>query len=185
MASTTLVPTSVTDTSANLSTSTITDVDNTIASADGNTNNSVTNGWTNGPGTGSAFSYTMSNLPGDFGTVNTVQVRVRWRVNQTDQSSDTWGCTWDVQGTNAPASTASIDSTGGTTFINSGDGSPVASSASESDINGWTVRVWQDSWSQNMSPDGYALQIDEVEVIVDYNAAAAAGPNLLTLLGSG
>jgi hypothetical protein len=176
MATFTMVPTAISDPQANVDSGAATDIDNTIAGADdGALVVSTNNAWTNGPGTGSAFILTMSDAPGDFGSVNTVQFRTRAEVPATGEG-DTTTYICDVSGTNAPTATASWDDTDdGGGFSNRGAGSPVASTASESEINAWTVRVYQNAYNQDMGPDGLLLNVSEVEIIVDYDVAAG-GP---------
>jgi hypothetical protein len=185
MASTTLVPTAITDTDANVASGAATDIDNTIASAnDSALVASTADQWTNAPGT---VTFTMSDLPGDFGSVNTVQFRVRAQfVNP--GSGDQAQYDFAVAGTNAPATTASWDETdAGAGFANRGAGSPVSSSASEADINGWTV-TWQQPAAQYVKDkgfDGLNLDISEIEIIVDYDAAAPSTGSSITVLGVG
>lgn len=178
MPTTTLVPTGTTDSNSNILTGVYTDIDNTIASASGTTLDSVTNQWTGGPGTGSAFTFTMSDLPAEATSINTVQFRVRAR--QTGQDSDielrdivVYKC--DVQGTNAPSTVATFGDS--TSLENRGDASPASSSASVTDVNGWTVRVYQSTFTQISTADGQNLEIDEIEIAVDYNTAPPSPPS--------
>lgn len=176
MATTTLVPTSVSDPQANISSGAVTDVDNTIAGADdGALIASVANNWAPGVGTGSAFTFTMQDVPADFGSINTVQFRIRGR-RQGTSGGDTWGVTGDVTGANAPTATAVWTQADGTAFANRGAGSPVSSSASAADINGWQVRVYQHQWTQDKGKDGMFFDLSEVEIILDYNVAAVVPP---------
>jgi len=180
MAVVTLVPTSVSDPQTNIDSGTFTDIDNTIAAADdGALVVSTNNAWTNGPGTGSAFTFGLTDLPGDFGSINTAQFRTRAEVPATGEG-DTTTYICDVSGTNAPTATASWDDTDdGAGFSNRGAGSPVSNSASESEINAWIFRVYQNAYNQDMGPDGLLLNVSEMEIIIDYDVAAAAGHGLL------
>ena len=99
----TLVPTSLTDANSNVAFGGFANIDETIASADGFTLNSVINAWTGTAGTGTAFSFGMSDLPAEATSINTVQFRVRARVTSDLGGVDdlvTYTC--DVSGTNAP-----------------------------------------------------------------------------------
>lgn len=176
MPTATLVPTALTDTNLNVATGAYTDVDETIASADGSTINSVTDEWTGGSGTGSAFSFTMSDLPAAADSINTVQFRVRAKVSGGYSNDDvTWRC--DVSGTNAPTTKAQwVAEDDGAGFENRGASTPVTSAASVADVNGWTVRVYQSVFLELTPVDGLYLQIDAVEIIVDYNEAAPEPP---------
>lgn len=178
MPTATLVPTALTDTNSNVAAGAYTDIDETIASADGTTLDSVTNQWTGGPGTGSAFSFTMSDLPAAADSVNTVQFRVRARVTGTAQTDDAaYVC--DVQGTNAPSTTATWAAPDeiGDGLENKGATSGVTTSASVTDVNGWTVRVYQSGYVDNSDPGAYNLEIDCVEIIVDYNESPPTPPS--------
>ena len=185
MATTTLVPTAISDPDLNIASGAATDIDNTIASAnDAALVATIDDQFNNQPGT---VTFTMSNVPGDFDTVNTVQFRVRARfVNP--GSGDQAQYDFAVSGTNAPSTTASWDETdAGAGFANRGAGSPVSSSASGANIDGWTVTLQQPAaqYTKDKGFDGLNLDISEIEIIVDYNASAATGPNTLTLLGVG
>lgn len=166
MASVILVPTGITDTGVNIGSGAATDIDNTIASADdGALVVTIADQFNAG-----VVTFAMSDLPGDFDSVNTVQFRVRGRfVNP--GSGDQADYQFDVQGTNAPATTALwSEADAGAGFANRGAGSPVASSASESDINGWTVRLQQLNYLKDKGPDGLYFDTSEIEIAVDYNA---------------
>ena len=181
MATVTLVPTSLTDANSNVAAGAYTDIDETIASADGTTLDSVTNGWTGGPGTGSTFSFGMSDLPADAVSVNTVQFRVRARVTRTgggglEDDDVTYKC--DVSGVNAPTTTAQWTNTdAGAGFANRGASSAVTSSALITDVNSWNVRVYQSVFNESETADNFNLEIDAIEVIVDYTAAAPPPPS--------
>lgn len=182
MPTVTLVPTSLTDTNSNVSAGAYTDIDETITSADGNTLDSQANAWT-GSGTANAFSFGLSDLPADAASINTVQFRIRARVTTTSGASgDSTGYVGSVQGTNAPTTSASFsDSDADLGFKNRGATSGVTSSASVADVNSWTVRVYQTHWFLDTefspNPDGLNLEIDCVEIIVDYNAEAPDPPS--------
>ena len=182
MPTATLVPTSLTDTNSNVAAGAYTDIDNTIAAASGTTLDSVTNAWTGGTGTGSAFSFGMSDLPAAATTINTVQFRVRARCTGFVDDYAQFKC--DVQGTNAPSTTATF--TGSDGIQNKGASSGVTSAASVTDVNAWTVRVYQNQYEVDSllgdgeSPtgaDGINFEIDEIEIIVDYNEDAPDPPS--------
>jgi len=182
MPTATLVPASLVDTNSNVAAGAYTDIDETIAAADGNTLDSVIDNWT-GSGTGSAFSFTLTDLPAEASTINTVQFRVRARVTSDGGGVDdivSFVC--DVQGFNAPTTTANFSSADADNgFYNRGATSGVSSSALVSDVNGWTVRVYQDVYllEGEIYPgaDGINLEIDCIEIIVDYNVAGGGGPS--------
>lgn len=165
----TMVPVSVTDPDSNVASGAATDIDNTIAGADdGALLTSIDDEWVGG----ATITCSMSNTPGDFGSVNTVQFRSRAQfVN--DGAGDQATYTYSVQGTNAPADTAVWDETDdGSALENRGAGSPVASSASQSDIDGWTVTLVQSGYVKDKGFDGMRQITSEIEIIVDYDAAA-------------
>jgi hypothetical protein len=179
MPTATLVPNGLTDANSNVSTGAVTDIDETIDSADASFLGSVTGVWT-GSGAGSAFTFDLTDLPSDAASVNTVQFRVRARVNGTWApkiiGSNTYIC--DVQGTNAPSTAPQwnyVDARFGVT-TNRGDSSGAATSASVADVNAWTVRVYQFENTISGGTD-HALEIDCVEIIVDYNSSVPSSPS--------
>jgi hypothetical protein len=177
MPTATIVPASLSDTNSNVAAGAYTDIDETIAAADGSTLDSVTNQWTNGPGTASAFTFTLTDLPAAALSINTVQFRVRARVTPTGAVDDivSWVC--DVQGSNAPTTTANFTSADeGAGFANRGASTGVTSSALVSEVNSWTIRVYQSAYSPESTADGLNLEIDCIEIIVDYNESGAGGP---------
>jgi len=182
MPTATLVPTSLTDANSNVAAGAYTDIDETIASADGATLDSVTNSWT-GIGAATAFTFGMSDLPAEAVSVNTVQFRVRGRVTSDGGGvDDTVVYVCDVTGTNVPTTSAQfsdVDADSG--FINRGASSGVTSSASVADVNGWIVRVYQSFWAVGEATypdeDNLNLEIDCIEIIVDYNADAPDPPS--------
>jgi hypothetical protein len=176
MPTATLVPDSLTDANSNVAAGAYTDIDETIASADGNTLDSVVDAWT-GSGTGTAFSFTLTDLPATASSINTVQFRVRARVTGKSSGTDEWVVTCDVQGTNAPSTTAvwrGIED-GDAGFFNRGSGSGGSSPASVTDVNGWSVRCYQSGWVDN-SGDSFNFEIDCIEIIVDYNTTEPSPP---------
>lgn len=183
MPTATLVPTALTDSNSNVAAGAYTDIDETIASADGLTLDSVANQWTGYAfaSTASAFSFTMSDLPAAADTINTVQFRVRARTTSTQGPDDvvTYYCA--VSGTNAPSTTAKFYSQLDTTLTNKGASSPVTSAASVTDVNSWTVIVYQYLYTEisetASGPDGVNLEIDCIEIIVDYDEAAPDPPS--------
>lgn len=181
MPTATLVPDSLTDSNSNVAAGAYTDIDTTIAAASGATLDSVTDGWTGGVGTGSAFTFTLSDLPATATSINTVQFRVRARVTGTDAAievKDLWQITCDVSGDNAPTTTAKFDSFDvGDGFMNLGASAPVTSSATVAEINAWSVRVYQNKWTQISTADGLNIEIDEIEIAVDYNTAPPDPPS--------
>jgi hypothetical protein len=182
MATATLVPTSLTDSQSNVAAGAYTDIDNTIASASGTTLDSVTDEWTPSAGTGSAFTFGLSDLPSGALSVNTVQFRVRARTTAPGAVDDTIQYDCSVQGSNAPSTTAVFSTSDvGTGFINRGAPSPVTVTAAVSDVNAWTVRVYQlaavDGTFLPGADDGVNLEIDEIEIIVDYNETPADPPS--------
>lgn len=182
MPTATLVPTATTDSNSNVAAGTYTNIDETIASADGLTLDSATNQW-NGyafASTASGFSFTMSDLPADADSINSVQFRVRARSTATQGPDDIVRFRCTVVGTNAPSTYAEFLS-GQSSFSNKGASSPVTSVASVADVNSWTVLVYQYLYTEiseeHSGSDGVNLEIDCVEIIVDYNLAAPAPPS--------
>src|SRR5210317_1122431 len=147
MPTVTLVPSGLTDPQLNVSAGAYTSIDETIASADGLTLDSVTNEWSPAAGTGSAFTFDMTDLPAEADTINTVQFRVRGKVTGSAELDNALYCC-DVQGTNAPTNTAnwSAPSEIGDGFENKGAASAVSSSATVTEVNAWTVRVYQSGY---------------------------------------
>lgn len=173
MATATLVPTSLTDSQSNVASGAYTDIDNTIASASGTFLASVADAWSPSVGTGSAFTFGMSDLPSGALSINTVQFRVRGKVTSDATYDDDVVYTCDVSGTNAPTTTATFssdDSNDG--LINRGASSPVTSSATVDEVNSWIVRVYQPTHNIEVEiapgADNFVLSIDEIEIIVDY-----------------
>lgn len=179
MPTATLVPTSLTDAYSNVAAGAYTDVDNTIASASGTTLDTVTNAFSGGTGASYAFSFGLSDLPAEADSINTVKFRVRCRVTGTfNDPPDLNAWKLDVSGTNAPTTVATYnqDNIGGG-FITRGASSPVTSSALVSEVNGWSVRVYQTAFYQISTADDLNLEIDEIEIEVDYNAAPPDPPS--------
>lgn len=176
MPTATLVPTSLTDANSNVAAGAYTDIDETIASADGNTLDSVAGDWTGTTGTDTAFSFGLSDLPATADSINSVQFRVRARVT----GSTNLGVSWvkcAVSGTNAPTTTTRwIESETGDGFVNKGASSGVSSSATVAQVNAWTVIVYQEAWSTVEGTAATNLEIDAIEIIVDYNEAAPVPP---------
>jgi len=177
MPTTTLVPTALTDSNSNVASGAYTDIDETIASADAALLTTKTNDFTGGIGTGGAFSFTMSDMPAAADSINTVKFRVRAKCNGT-WSDDIYNIRFDVSGTNAPSTTAEWTGAGdaGGSLENRGASTPVTSSASVTDVNGWVVRCYQTNWKQVDTADGLSISVDCIEIIVDYNEAAPSGP---------
>ena len=187
MPTVTLVPTALSDPSSNVAAGAFGDIDETIASADGSTLDSKTNQWTNysSGSTASQFTFTMSDLPADAASINTVQFRVRARCTSTNpgdiENDATYKCY--VSGTNAPSTVATWiaanDADGG--FANRGASSGVTSPATVAEVNSWSVGVYQHTFSgASDSPpvlDGLNLEIDCVEIIVDYNTTSTSPPS--------
>lgn len=170
----TLVPTAVSDPNANIASGAVTDIDNTIASAnDAAFIRSVSNGWSGGVGAGSAYTLTMSDLPGNATSINTVQFRVRGQTASiAGAPDDTWSIRCDVTGTGAPTTQANWSTADeGQVWANRGDATAQSSSATVAQVNAWQVRIYQQTWNQSMGPDGMYMDISEVEIIVDYNAS--------------
>ena len=189
MPTTTLVPSSLTDTQSNVAAGAYTDIDETIASADGTTLDSVTNEWSPAAGTGSAFTFGLTDLPAEAYSINTVQFRVRARVTATGTPDDDAEYICDVQGTNVPTTTPSwFASDAGAGFANRGASSPVTSSATVAEVNSWTVGVYQSSYTLeleiNPGADDLNLEIDCIEIIVDYNTAPPDPPGATPSGGS-
>ena len=142
MPTATLVPTALTDSNSNVAAGAYTDIDETIASADGLTLDSVTNQWTGYAfaSTASAFSFTMSDLPAAATSINTVQFRVRGRCTSTQGPDDVVRYRCYVSGTNAPSTVAEFLAGQGA-FSNKGAPSGVTSAASVTDVNRPGVHV--------------------------------------------
>jgi hypothetical protein len=171
-----LVPNSLTDSNSNVASGSYTDIDEGIDSADGNKLVSVTDGWT-GFQTANAFTFTLTDMPADALTINTVQFRVRAKVTGTPDIDEAfYRC--DVQGTNAPTTKANWeDGEIGDGFENKGAASAVSSSATVAEANAWTVRVYQSGYVDTGNPGSYKFEIDCVEIRVDYNAAPPDPPS--------
>ena len=177
MPTATLVPTSLADSNSNVAAGAYTDIDETIASADGSTLDSVTDEWTGGAGTGSAFTFGMSNLPAEAVTINTVQFRVRGRVTGTN-TTDAVSYKCDITGTNAPTTVARwTHNDAGSGLANNGAASGVTSAATVAEVNAWVVRVYQTLYSTEGAGDGLNLEIDCIEIIVDYSTTPPAPPS--------
>jgi len=168
-----LVPNSETDTNSNIATNDYTDIDTTVASASGTLLVSVADGWTGTPGTASAFSFGLTNLPGGADTINSVELRVRARVDNYVNDGNIFKI--DITGTNAPTDTITLNAaTASSTLTNLSTGA-IASSATAANINGWSVRVYQSLFKPLISDDGITLSIDEIELVVLHGSDTPAG----------
>ena len=183
MPTVTLVPTSLSDPSSNVAAGGFANIDETIASADGNTLDSVANQWTNYAFASNASAYTfgLSDLPAEADTINTVQFRVRGRTTSSQGPDDVVRFYCNVVGTNAPSTLAQFTAGLDTTMTNKGATSGVSSSATPAEVNAWTVQVYQYLFTQideiHSGPDGVNLEIDCIEIIVDYNLAPEEPPS--------
>ena len=166
-----LVPNAApTDSNSNIASGAYTDIDSTVDAADGNLVTSVTNGWTGGPGTGSAFTFALTDLPAAADSISSVNLRTRARTNSRIDDINVYMC--DLTGTNAPANSISLPI--GSTLTNRQTGD-ISTSATPSEINGWVIRVYQSSFSQTGGADGSSLSIDELELEVTYTESTPAG----------
>ncbi len=170
MAMAVLVPNALTDTNSNVASGAYTDIDSTVDDADANLLVSVANAWT-GSGTGTAFSFALTDLPAAADTVVSVELRVRARFDNSSDDIITVIC--DITGTNAP--TDSITWTVSTAALSNKSTNAISTSATPANINGWSARVYQSSFFQEGAADGVTFSIDEIELIVQYNPAASSG----------
>jgi len=176
MATATLLPVSLTDASANVSSGGFTDVDNTIAIPSGVAVISVSDQFvsqSNGTANG-AYTFGITDAPGDFDTFTSIRCQVRARITGTDDD-DTFTYIVDISGTNAPTDTHSwtdIDIGAGYATEDWTNSSVTPSAAN---IDGWVVRVYQDQYSKTKGPDGFQIEIDEIELTLTYSPSVG-GP---------
>ena len=166
-----LVPNAApTDTQSNVAAGAYTDIDTTVDAASGSFVTSQTNGWTAGPGTGSAFTFALTDLPAAADAVTSVNLRIRSRTNS--RTDDVNLLTFDITGTNAP--TNSLTSTTGSTLTNKQTGA-IETSATVANVNSWLIRVYQSAYEAVGGADGSSLSIDELELEVIYTTGTPAG----------
>ncbi len=173
MATASLVPVSETDASINIQSGSFTDIDNTIAAPSGTPLVGNNNQWTNQSDNtqNGEILFGLTNAPGDFGSFNSIRVQVRALVSG-GGAGDTMEWRAEIEGTNAPTTTISWDETDdGAGFANR-EFTDSAVTPSAADINGWVVHIYQFLYNQDMGPDGLQWEIDEIELILDYNASA-------------
>ena len=166
-----LVPNAApTDTNSNIASGLYTAVDSTVDAADGNLVVSVADGWTGGPGTGSAFTFALTDLPAAADSVSSVRLRTRARTNSVSDDDTFYRAV--ITGTNAPSDTVQLETS--STLTNKSSG-PLATSATPANVNGWLIEVYQDFFNQEGGADGATLSIDELEVEVTYTTSTPAG----------
>jgi len=170
MTATILVPNSLTDSNSNVASGAYTAIDSTVANASGSLLVSVADGWT-GSGTASAFTFGLTDLPGSADTISSVELRVRSRLDNV--ADDVAVFVVDITGTNAPTNSIAIGRAD-TTLANKSTGA-ISTSATATNINGWSIRVYQNLFSAEGGGDGITLSIDELEVVVTYGSAAPDG----------
>lgn len=168
MAIASLIPNSTTDTNANISSGTHTNIDEDIDGAgDSSYVTSIANAWT---GTPANFTFGLTNVPADFASANTARIRVKAHIPSTANSNDTISYVCSVSGTNAPTNFVQwTNSENGNGLTTKSATSQSVSAASSTNINGWIVDIEQTAFSQSMSPDGAQFQIEAIEVELDYN----------------
>jgi len=165
-----LVPNAApTDTNSNIASGLYTAIDSTVDAADGNLLTSVTNGWT-GSGTGTAFTFALTDLPAAADTISTVRIRTRARQNS--NTDDINEVRVDITGTNAPTNTILLNQSA--SLANTATGQ-INVSATPSEVNGWLIRVYQSLFFQEGSADGSSYSIDELELEVTYSTSTPAG----------
>lgn len=139
--------------------------------------------------------------PGDFdgATINSVSVSGTPTAVSNGTTNDTIGVRFwiqtsaavDVYGSNS-ANTAICsatlgDSVASDTIADDSSTSPAPGTAVAAD---WDNVAWAINYINNAMPDGETIDWDtgagnSFNIVVDYTAAAAGGPNLLSLLGVG
>jgi hypothetical protein len=167
-----LVPNSVTDSQSNIASGLYTNVDSTVDSPDAAFITSVADGWTGGTGTGSAITFTLTDLPAAAENISSVELRARGRINNSGDDISVILC--DITGTGAPTNNISFSKLNATSLKNITTG-PINTSATAANINGWSVRVYQSGWSQEGAADGQTFSLDEIDVVVKYNSGTPAG----------
>ncbi|NJN46758.1 MAG: hypothetical protein HC808_10090 [Candidatus Competibacteraceae bacterium] len=155
-----------------------TNVDETIAAADGSFLETVSPVFS-GYGPANGFSFALSNLPAEATSVNTVQFRVYAKVSGSvpGQMAGSWSVVLDVSGTNAPSTVANWTDFDSTSLDIKGQLSPASSSATIANINGWSVRCYQEDTEWGTPTGTIKLVIDAIEIIVDYNVAPPEQPS--------
>ena len=166
-----LVPNAApTDTNTNIASGLYTAIDSTVDAADGNLMVSVADGWTGGPGAGSAFTFALTDLPAAADTVSSVNLRTRARTNS--RTDDIIFYRAAITGTNAPTDTVRLSNDPSLTNKQTG---AISTSATPAEINTWLISVYQASFSQEGAADGASLSIDELELEVIYTTGTPAG----------
>jgi hypothetical protein len=152
-----------------------TDVDETVASPDGNFMRSGTNDQTAASATFSSFS----NAIPDGATINSVTFRVRGRTQRPNGTDDT--CTYRARLT---VGSTTYDLTwiqSETTFGNKT--ATVSTGHTVAQLNAPTVVYTQTAFSQNMGPDALVYDLDAFEIEVDYTEAV--GESLVRVVSEG
>lgn len=166
-----LVPNAApTDSQSNIASGAYTDIDSTVDAPSGSLLTSVTNGWTGGPGTGSAFTFALTDLPAAADAVSSVNLRTRARTNS--RTDDIIFYRAVITGTNAPTDTVRLSND--STLTNKETGA-LSTSATPAEVNTWLISVYQDTFSQEGGADGASLSIDELEIEVIYTTGTPAG----------
>ena len=175
MATASLVPVSETDADTNIASGSFTDIDNTIVGASAVAVVCQANKWTGQSDStqGGEILFGLTNAPGDFGSFNSIRVQVRARVTG-GGAGDTmeWRC--EIEGTNAPtdATTCSWDEADDGVGYEDKEFTDSTVTPSAADINGWVVHVYQWLYNQDKGPDDLQWEIDEIELILDYDASS-------------
>ena len=168
-----LVPNGITDAAANVASGSEIDIDNGVGTPqDGALLTTVANQFTAG-----TIVIALTDLPGDFDTVNSVQYRVRALYDNPGDDTDTATYDLTLTGTALPATSTVAWSQADTYGLLSNKGATELEivSSTAANINAWTVVVDQSAYFKSMSNDNLFLAISEIEVLVDYNTASA-GP---------
>ena len=167
-----IVPTSITDGAGNVASGSEVDIDNGVDTpVDGallTTKIDVFNAGT--------IIVGLSDLPGDFDTVNSVQFRCRALYDNPGDQSDSATYDFTLTGAALPATAIATWDQNDTNGLlsNKGAGSLETVSSTEAQINAWTVVIDQSAYSKSMGLDALFLAISEIEVLVDYNVSAGS-----------
>lgn len=173
MATASLVPISETDADSNIQSGSFTDIDNTIAAPSAVAVIGSVNQWTNQVDStqGGEILFGITNAPGDFGSFNSIRCQIRARVTG-GGAGDLMTWRFEVEGTNAPTTTLEWDEADDGVGYENKEFTDSVIAPSAADINGWVVHVYQFLYSQDKGPDGLQWEIDEIELILDYDASS-------------
>ena len=159
------------DVNSNIASGLFTDIDETVAAADGALLTSVTNEWTND--VAAEILFPLTTLPVEATGINSITIRVRARIDRGITDADTTTYTLDVD-TVMSGSVAFIQSDN--TIGNKEQ--LLTGLPSVAQVNAMQIRAKQTAFTKTKGFDNLELNLDAIELEVDY---VAADPNTAQL----